>query len=97
MDFHSIYKQLKEQDISKMTLNNKNNNINFLMKPFVFEHLMYLTDSYTDTTKAYIPSTKYEHQYIDENKNLHKTFKEKQNAECKSNYLGSWRYGRRSC
>ena len=81
MDFHSIYKQLKEQDISKMTLNNKNNNINFLMKPFVFEHLMYLTDSYTDTTKAYIPSTEYEHHYIDENKNLHKINYQSPNQE----------------
>ena len=70
MDFNSVYKQLKEQDISKMALDNKNNNINFLMKPSIFEHLMNIADAYTDTSKAYIPCTQYKHFYTDEKNHI---------------------------
>ena len=81
MDFNSTYRQLKEQDISTKKLNNKNYNINFLMKPSVFEYLMYITDSYTDTTKAYIPSKEYEHFYIGEDKQVHKIKYQSPNQE----------------
>ena len=61
---------MKEQDISKMPLNNKNTNINFLMKPSIFEHLMNIASATTDTSKAYIPLADYKHFYTDKNNHI---------------------------
>lgn len=70
MNFKDIYKKIKElEDVKNIPfLNNKNANVNFLMKPSVFEHLMYFTQSMTDNSFAYINSM-----------NLITTFKSKDN------------------
>lgn len=46
-------------DVSKIQLNNKLNNIEFLIKPTVFKNLMKLTNCCTDTSIAYIPCVDY--------------------------------------